>query len=111
MQKINLRPLRLIRVGTGSLGPDHMKKQTNNVQKQELHQELNQELKEEMNIESDTSEQLLPPIPTVAPESTAGEDGAQVLLKRTPYSYLFNQVYGLWFYISWFVLTVVITHE
>src|SRR5579884_1329155 len=40
-----------------------------------------------------------------------GEAEAQRLLKRTPNSYLFNQAYGLWFFISWFFLTVIITHE
>lgn len=36
---------------------------------------------------------------------------AQELLKRTPSSYLLNQVYGLWFYASWFFLTVIITRK
>src|SRR5579859_6858894 len=40
-----------------------------------------------------------------------GESEAQNLLKRTPGSYLLNQVYGLWFFLSWFFLTVIITHE
>jgi O-antigen/teichoic acid export membrane protein len=40
-----------------------------------------------------------------------GEAEAQSLLKRTPNSYLFNQAYGLWFFISWFLLTVIITRE
>jgi O-antigen/teichoic acid export membrane protein len=40
-----------------------------------------------------------------------GEAEAQHLLQRTPNSYLFNQAYGLWFFISWFFLTVIITHE
>src|SRR5712691_6069198 len=41
----------------------------------------------------------------------AGEAEAQNLLKRAPHSYLFNQMYGLWFFISWFLLTVIITHS
>ena len=36
---------------------------------------------------------------------------AQHLLKRTPNSYVLNQVYGLWFYVSWFFLTVIITRK
>jgi O-antigen/teichoic acid export membrane protein len=40
-----------------------------------------------------------------------GETEAQHLLKRTPHSYLFNQAYGLWFFVSWFLLTVIITRE
>jgi O-antigen/teichoic acid export membrane protein len=44
-------------------------------------------------------------------EEPHGEVEAQRLLKRTPNSYLYNQAYGLWFFISWFFLTVIITHE
>jgi|SRR5579875_207103 O-antigen/teichoic acid export membrane protein len=44
---------------------------------------------------------------TVAP----GEAEARSLLKRTPDSYLFNQAYGLWFFIAWFFLILIITHE
>jgi O-antigen/teichoic acid export membrane protein len=37
--------------------------------------------------------------------------GAQRLLKRAPASYLFNQAYSFWFYISSFLFTVLITRE
>ncbi|HZO73548.1 MAG TPA: polysaccharide biosynthesis C-terminal domain-containing protein [Ktedonobacteraceae bacterium] len=48
----------------------------------------------------------------VLPETEArGEQEAQRLLKRTPHSYLYNQAYGLWFFISWFILTLIITHN
>jgi O-antigen/teichoic acid export membrane protein len=40
-----------------------------------------------------------------------GEAEARSLLKRTPDSYLFNQAYGLWFFIAWFFLILIITHE
>ncbi len=42
------------------------------------------------------------------PEDTERE--AHHLLKRTPASYLLNQLYGLWFFLSSFVLTLIITH-
>lgn len=41
----------------------------------------------------------------------AGEEGAHYLLKRTPNSYLLNQAYGLWVYVSLFLLTIVLTHS
>ncbi len=41
----------------------------------------------------------------------AGELEARHLLKRTPGSYLLNQAYGLWFFISSFFLTVIITRK
>lgn len=49
----------------------------------------------------------------VAEESAlpAGELEARHLLKRTPGSYLLNQAYGLWFFISSFFLTVIITRK
>lgn len=37
--------------------------------------------------------------------------GAQRLLKRAPASYLFNQAYSFWFYISSFLFTILITRE
>ncbi|HEY0752374.1 MAG TPA: polysaccharide biosynthesis C-terminal domain-containing protein [Ktedonobacteraceae bacterium] len=40
-----------------------------------------------------------------------GEDGAHDLLKRTPGNYLINQVYGLWVYLSLFLLTILLTRS
>lgn len=48
------------------------------------------------------------PAPVTAP---LGEAGARHLLKRTPNSYLLNQAYGLWVYISLFLLTILLTHK
>ena len=52
-------------------------------------------------------------LPTTAPEGEipVGELEARNLLKRTPGSYLLNQAYGLWFFISSFFLTVIITRK
>jgi O-antigen/teichoic acid export membrane protein len=36
---------------------------------------------------------------------------AHHLLKRTPNNYMYNQVYGLWFYISSFLFTIVVTRN
>ena len=40
-----------------------------------------------------------------------GESGAHDLLKRTPSNYLINQVYGLWVYLSLFLLTILLTRS
>ncbi|MBE3561332.1 MAG: hypothetical protein IMW89_19240 [Ktedonobacteraceae bacterium] len=48
---------------------------------------------------------------TIMTELPQEEAAAQHLLKRTPGSYLLNQLYGLWFFASTFLLTVIITHE
>jgi O-antigen/teichoic acid export membrane protein len=45
------------------------------------------------------------------PKPSQIEAEAQDLLKRTPNSYILNQVYGLWYFASWFFLTLIITHE
>jgi O-antigen/teichoic acid export membrane protein len=51
---------------------------------------------------------------TLSPGSAQGElrgdAEAQQLLKRTPQNYMFSQAYGLWLYISLFLLTILITH-
>jgi O-antigen/teichoic acid export membrane protein len=50
-------------------------------------------------------------VDTLSMQEPQGEAEAQNLLQRTPNSYLLNQAYGLWFFISWFFLSVIITHE
>jgi O-antigen/teichoic acid export membrane protein len=50
------------------------------------------------------------PRPPIA-EVSHSEAEARHLLKRTPSSYFLNQIYGLWFFLSWFFLTVIITHK
>lgn len=40
-----------------------------------------------------------------------GEAEARRLLQRTPGNYLLNQIYGFWFLISLFLLTIIITHK
>ena len=44
-------------------------------------------------------------------EPSQQHTGAQRLLKRAPTSYLFNQAYSFWFYISSFLFTILITRE
>ena len=44
-------------------------------------------------------------------EVSRGEEEARLLLKRTPTSYLLNQAYGLWVFISLFLITVIVTRK
>ena len=53
--------------------------------------------------------QLLTATPSVV--SPDGEKEARLLLKRTPGSYLLNQVYGLWVFASLFLLTIIVTRK
>src|SRR5215471_17552089 len=45
------------------------------------------------------------------PDIPQGEQGARYLLKRTPTNYLLNQAYGLWVFISLFILTLIMTRK
>jgi O-antigen/teichoic acid export membrane protein len=45
------------------------------------------------------------------PEIPQGEQGARYLLKRTPTNYLLNQAYGLWVFVSLFILTLIMTRR
>jgi O-antigen/teichoic acid export membrane protein len=58
---------------------------------------------------SDEIATLLPGI--VEPDIPRGEKGARYLLKRTPSNYLLNQAYGLWVFVSLFILTLIMTRK
>ena len=109
MQKLPLRPLRLVRyngdrprayipdvtdagepVFSSSPGADA------------LHHQGALQLEKPKNMLSNIS---------TTQKLTHGDDAARDLLKRTPNNYLFNQIYGLWLYVSLFLLTLLITHN
>ena len=80
----------------------------------------NNEIESTNNIDDTTQTQTplpsdLPPTPMIeavlVDEGVPGEAGAQSLLTNSPRSYLFNQAYGLWFFVSWFVLMTLITRK
>ncbi len=53
---------------------------------------------------------MLPLLTTkIATTIPLGEAGAQHLLRRTPISYLLNQLYGLWVFASLFILSLIMT--
>jgi O-antigen/teichoic acid export membrane protein len=65
--------------------------------------------------EEQTSGELPPPAAGHPQAGTATalptpEERARSLLSRTPISYFLNQTYGLWFFLSSFILTLIITH-
>ncbi|HLZ80226.1 MAG TPA: hypothetical protein VKP04_01230, partial [Ktedonobacteraceae bacterium] len=51
------------------------------------------------------------PVIPGAPITVSAEKEARLLLKRTPGSYLLNQIYGLWVFGSLFLLTVLVTRN
>ncbi len=58
------------------------------------------------------SEHMLP-LSTTKSATTVplGEAGARQLLRRTPISYLLNQLYGLWVFASLFILSLIMTRK
>jgi O-antigen/teichoic acid export membrane protein len=115
MQKLPLRPLRLTRVsdyqlrngtpaGDDSSGEQENARLTGNVaspMKQHSGREQAPSLLE-------TSQDM----PTHIPETQQAQQDreAQRLLRRTPNNYLFSQAYGLWLYLSLFLITLILTH-
>ncbi|HEY1350324.1 MAG TPA: polysaccharide biosynthesis C-terminal domain-containing protein [Ktedonobacteraceae bacterium] len=56
-----------------------------------------------------TISRTLSPRVSTAQVVPSGEEGAHHLLKRTPTNYIINQLYGLWVYLSLFLLTILLT--
>ncbi len=65
------------------------------------------------NAAGETIEEDMLPQLTGARKATVplGEAGAQQLLRRTPISYLLNQLYGLWVFASLFILSLIMTRK
>ena len=113
MQKIKLRPSRLVRIPTDQLAGFALTKMTNEggrIMGNEDGLDIRQNEIESMS----TNSAALPPealentLPAGMPQ---GEAEARRLLQRTPGNYLLNQVYGFWFLISLFLLTIIITRR
>ncbi len=101
MQKLPLRPLRLIHMKSTHLG--------NDLERTDRSERTRGETGKETSYKTIPKKSV-----TMQSEREVGElaqEQAQHLLSRTPNNYLFNQVYGLWFYISSFLLTVFITRS
>ncbi|MDQ6643896.1 MAG: hypothetical protein M3Y76_05560, partial [Chloroflexota bacterium] len=102
MQKPTLRPFRLISPKNGQFDSCEQREENGRVE-------------EHRNLSG-----LIEPISTEAEQPLFGDRGvyregaeeeARHLLKRTPGSYLLNQVYGLWVFGSLFLLTVLVTRR
>jgi len=108
MQKIPLRPLRLVQWKGTQLdrnleGANSGEKTGEITMKDRILVQSQASIapEEALNIQSGAKESVL----------TQGQTAANKLLRRTPNNYLFNQVYGLWFYISSFLLNILITRS
>ncbi|HVB59815.1 MAG TPA: polysaccharide biosynthesis C-terminal domain-containing protein [Ktedonobacteraceae bacterium] len=108
MQKPAFRPLRLVSLNV------HNSNESDKPESQAQQEE------DEPVGELDNAGGLAQPVITImeeikvqTPRETIpqGEDEARLLLKRTPTSYLLNQFYGLWVFISLFLITVIVTRK
>lgn len=112
-----LRPLRLVRLATGQLEDDTdiPRAETENRGVREV-----EDVNERQGMEGMFSPVAGETLAGLAPNADNGNNGnelptseveARHLLKRTPNSYLLNQAYGLWVFISLFLLTVIVTRK
>jgi O-antigen/teichoic acid export membrane protein len=102
MQKTSLRPLRLISMNADKLDKQRLEEQNEWVNNKIDSRGLLQPL-------TSNSQQIQPGSSSV--EISHSEQEARLLLKRTPSIYLLNQGYGLWVFISLFLITVIVTRK
>ena len=101
-----LRPVRLQRFNAGPEddSAESMKGNDASVEPEEIKQPsgVMSAITHTLNPRAPSSDEITGPL---------GEDGAHDLLKRTPSNYLINQIYGLWVYLSLFLLTILLTRS
>src|SRR5437016_3555614 len=113
-QKTSLLPLKSIHL-SGKKVDDSEAIAKDSIMKSEHHNKEMKVVKEPENATdrtdavSDEIAVLLHSIPE--PDIPQGEQGARYLLKRTPTNYLLNQAYGLWVFVSLFILTLIMTRK
>ncbi len=101
------RPTRLLRFSVEELDASEWQKDEGGIVKED------QIVVNSVSDPSDTISDDMLPLSTHSPSTTVplGEAGAQQLLKRTPISYLLNQLYGLWVFASLFILSLIMTRR
>ncbi len=127
MNKMPLRPLKLVRLPE-QISKNNLVVENNDVKNAHSWDEANEISPQSHSVTAINADQLpsptaLPPSlltqppataiphPSESETSAASDNAARSLLQRTPSSYFINQVYGLWFFLSWFFLTIIITRS
>src|SRR6266581_2135343 len=119
-QKPALRPLRLVRFEIEQAGAstqvedgDIVRDSEDEFVEHSTHTTIDIVEGDQVDQDKPANQTNMLPLPTSTTETAIplGEAGAQQLLKRTPASYLLNQVYGLWIFISLFILTLIMTRK
>src|SRR5260370_35185777 len=101
MRKLALRPFRLISVSTGTLDKPEPQEENGEVK----------DNKRPSGLREPGSTKVEQPLPGDALLKASADEEARHLLKRTPGSYLLNQVYGLWVFSSLFLLPVLVARK
>ena len=101
------RPTRLVRLTVEQLGASEWQRDEGGIVMED------QIVVNSVDDTSDTISDNMLPLSTRTPSITVplGEADAQQLLKRTPISYLLNQLYGLWVFASLFILSLIMTRK
>ncbi len=109
-----LRPLRLVRFGSEQRKASTEKFEDGNLRDKQSGEVA--QVAEEPQGSTETPDHVPGEINTVitniaGAEVPLGDTGARYLLKRTPTNYLLNQAYGLWVFVSLFILSLIMTRK
>ncbi|HWZ19351.1 MAG TPA: oligosaccharide flippase family protein [Ktedonobacteraceae bacterium] len=113
-QKTLLRPLRLIHLGGEQVNGSEASVEDSMMKSEQGNKETKAVKEPENAIEmtESVSDEIATLLDSISePDIPRGEKGARYLLKRTPTNYLLNQAYGLWVFVSLFILTLIMTRK
>jgi O-antigen/teichoic acid export membrane protein len=109
MQKLPLRPLRLIRINKYQLRNDAPAEDGRSGEKAGYAGNLTDSIKHHSGWgQAPSLQETALEMPRHIPDAQKDTE-AQLLLRRTPNNYLFSQAYGLWLYLSLFLITLTLT--
>ncbi len=114
VQKPQLRPLRLVHLGGDRVSNLRANRENDSTRAEQSTEETKAVKEPEGSIKTQDAVpgEIHPLLGSITePEIPRGEKGARYLLKRTPSNYLLNQVYGLWVFVSLFILTLIMTRK
>ena len=113
-QKPQLRPLRLIHLGGEQVNGPEASVEDSMMRSEQSNKETKavKEPENAIDMTDIVPDEIAAVLNNIsAPEIPRGEKGARYLLKRTPSNYLLNQAYGLWVFVSLFILTLIMTRK
>src|ERR1700693_2293153 len=114
VQKPQLRPLRLVHLGGEWVSNLRANIENDSTRAEQSTEETKAVKEPEGSIKTQdlVRGEIHPLLGSITePEIPLGEKGARYLLRRTPSNYLLNQVYGLWVFVSLFILTLIMTRK